>query len=91
MHRRLLTQDAVDHRLFAFQTADTDAATPGLHPVAAGIVGIHLMQRPDRALLGITRVRRMRAGSVGMRLTFCVTEAASSRKVIVLLYDLDIF
>ena len=41
-HRLLLGQDAVDHRLFAFQTANAGAATAALHPVVGVAVGVRV-------------------------------------------------
>lgn len=55
-HRRLLLEDAVDHRLLALEATDTRAAATLLHPVLARIVRIHLVQPPDRALVRITRI-----------------------------------
>jgi hypothetical protein len=92
-HRRLLVHDAVDHRLLAVEAADTGAAAALLYPGLAGLVRVHLMQRPDRAFVriaGVGAANRAPGRSASVR-TLCVTAAASSRSVIVLPYDFDIF
>jgi hypothetical protein len=55
-HRCLLAQNAVNHRLLALDTANTGGTTAVLHPFLAGIVGINLMQLPDRTLGRLARI-----------------------------------
>src|SRR5690606_32767837 len=55
-HRLLLLQHALDHRLLAFDTANTGAATALLYPGLHLVVRIDLMQLPHRALVRIARI-----------------------------------
>src|SRR5450631_2701642 len=50
VERQLLGDDGVDHRLLAFEAADAGGGAAFLHPVARRLVGIHLVQRPDRTI-----------------------------------------
>src|SRR5688572_4197889 len=51
-----LGEHGVDHRLFAFETADAGAAASLLYPRLALLVGIHEVEVPYRTLLGLARV-----------------------------------
>jgi hypothetical protein len=80
-HRRLFTQDTVDHRLLAFDTANAGGTTALLHPFLAGIVGINLMQLPDRALGRLARIMCDARGPdrSACCVTFLATDSSDSR------------
>jgi hypothetical protein len=85
-------QDAVDHRLLAFETADAGAAAALLHPFLARIVRIHLMQLPHRALVRIAGIGTAHARRIGRHaLDLLRHRGFVLAQVIVLLYDFDIF
>src|SRR5579872_3834601 len=65
-HAADFLHDALDHRLFALEAADAGAAAAGARPLARRLVGIDLVQIPDRAFVGIAGIGAAHARRVGL-------------------------
>src|SRR5450759_985589 len=74
-HRALFFNHCVDHRLFAFDATDAGTLATLHDPLLGLLVGIHLVQRPHRALVGIADIGAADTRRVGRHGAYLLAHA----------------